>query len=392
MLNTLQEIVEKNKDIGIVETDYFTFAFPPDELILESGERLGPVTLAYETYGRLNFRKSNAILVLHALSGDAHAAGFHKGDEKPGWWNDMIGPGKAFDTEKYFVICSNVIGGCKGSTGPSSLNPKTNRPYGSGFPVITIKDMVNAQRRLIDHLGIEKLLCVVGGSMGGMQALQWAVSFPERVRSAIPIATTMKHSPQQIAFNEVGRQAVTADPDWNGGNYYGGAPPAKGLAVARMVGHITYMSDISMTEKFGRRLRNGINSSKFGVNFEVEGYLHYHGDNFVRRFDANSYLYITRALDYFDLANGKNICEVFKNVKARFLIIAFKSDWLYPSYQSRDLVKACKLAGIEATYCEINSTYGHDAFLLEVEEETHLIKHFLKKVFNGYAVAEEYEV
>jgi len=391
-MKTYQEMAEQGKGTGIVETEYLTFAHPPDELVLESGERLGQITLAYETYGRLNASKTNAILILHALSGDAHAAGFHESGEKPGWWDAMIGRGKAFDTEKYFVICSNVLGGCKGSTGPSSINPKTNRPYGLEFPVITVKDMVNAQRHLIDHLGIEKLLCVVGGSMGGMQALQWTVSYPDRVRSAIPIATTAKHSPQQIAFNEVGRQAVIADPDWNGGNYYGGTLPAKGLAVARMIGHITYMSDISMAEKFGRRFKNGKKISKFGADFEVEGYLHYHGDNFVKRFDPNSYLYITKALDYFDLSNGKTLCEVFKDVKAKFLIIAFKSDWLYPAYQSTEILKVCKLAGIEATYCEINSTYGHDAFLLEIEEETHLIKHFLKKVFNGYAVADEHEM
>ena len=371
-----------------VETKFFSFASHPAELLLDSGEKLGPVTLAYETYGKLNDRRSNAVLILHALSGDAHAARFHEGDIKPGWWDDMIGPGKAFDTDTYFVICSNVLGGCRGSTGPSSINPVTNKPYVLDFPTITIKDMVNAQRYLIDNLGIEKLLCVVGGSMGGMQALQWAASYPERLRSVIPIATTLKHSPQQIAFNEVGRQAIMADPDWKGGNYYGGAPAAKGLAVARMIGHITYMSDISMSEKFGRRFHNGKRNSKFEAEFEVEGYLHYHGDNFVKRFDANSYLYITKALDYFDLSNGKTLYEVFKGIKAKFLIMAFKSDWLYPAYQSKEILKVCKLAGIEATYCEIDSTYGHDAFLLEIEEETHLIRHFLKKVYNGYAVVE----
>ncbi len=383
---TALQIQEHKTGEGLVETKYITFACPPHELILDSGEKLGPVTLSYETYGKLNTRKSNAILILHALSGDAHAAGFHEGDEKPGWWDEMIGPGKAFDTDTYFVICSNVIGGCKGSTGPSSINPATNTPYGLDFPIITIKDMVNAQRYLIDHLGIEKLLCVVGGSMGGMQALQWAVSYPERVRSVIPIATALKHSPQQIAFNEVGRQAVMADPDWKGGNYYGGRFPAKGLAVARMIGHITYMSDLSMNEKFGRRSNNGKVHPRFGAEFEVEGYLHYHGVNFVRRFDANSYLYITKALDYFDLTNGRTLYEVFKGIEAKFLIIAFKSDWLYPAYQSKEILKICKLAGIEATYCEINSTYGHDAFLLEIEEETHLVRHFLKKVFNGNGI------
>ncbi|HEY9206319.1 MAG TPA: homoserine O-acetyltransferase [Candidatus Methanoperedens sp.] len=385
MTETIAIESPENNEQGawVVETEYYTFSHSPDELILESSEQLGPITLAYETYGKLNTQKSNAILILHALSGDAHAAGYHEGELKPGWWDEMIGPGKAFDTDAYFMICSNVLGGCRGSTGPSSINPITNKPYGLDFPTITIKDMVNAQKRLIDHLGIPKLLCVVGGSMGGMQALQWAASYPEKVRSVIPIATTLKHSPQQIAFNEVGRQAIMSDPEWNVGNYYGKVP-AKGLAVARMIGHITYMSDISMSEKFGRRFNNGKKHSRFGAEFEVEGYLHHHGDNFVKRFDANSYLYITRALDYFDLSNGRSLFEVFKGIKARFLIIAFKSDWLYPTYQSKEILKICKLAGIEATYCEIDSTYGHDAFLLEVEEETHLIRHFLRNVFQKF--------
>src|SRR3990172_9035341 len=366
-----------------IETKYYTFAQPPDELVLESGEKLGPITLAYETYGELNKQKTNAILVLHALSGDAHAAGFQKGETVPGWWDNMIGSGKGLDTNKYFVICSNVIGGCRGSTGPSSTNPVTGKPYGTDFPIITIGDMVNAQKSLIDHLGIEKLLTVVGGSMGGMEVLQWMVAYPERIRSAIPIATTMKHTPQQIAFNEVGRQAIMADPNWKKGHYYGSAIPAKGLAVARMIGHITYMSDTSMTEKFGRRLRIDKVPLKFGADFEVEGYLRYRGDNFVKRFDANSYLYITKAIDYFNLLNGHSLRDIFKGLKAKVLVIAFKSDWLYPTYQSQDIVKALKLAGVDASYCEINSTYGHDAFLLEVEEETHLIKHFLSTVTNG---------
>ena len=386
VLESLQN-VKPVQSIGPLGIRFFTFASSPDELILDSGEKLGPITLAFETYGKLNAQRTNAILVLHALSGDAHAAGFYSGDDKSGWWDEMIGPGKAFDTDKYFVICSNVLGGCKGSTGPSSINPATKWPYGLDFPTITIKDMVKAQKHLIDHLGIEKLLCVVGGSMGGMQALQWAALYPKMVHSVIPIATTLKHSPQQIAFNEVGRQAIMSDPDWKGGNYYGGAPPSKGLAVARMIGHITYMSDSSMSEKFGRRIKDGRIQSRFEAEFEVERYLHYHGDNFVKRFDANSYLYITKALDYFDLSNGNTLLEVFKGIRANFLIMAFKSDWLYPTYQSKEILKICKLAGIEATYCEINSTYGHDAFLLEIEEETHLVRHFLKKVFNGYAVA-----
>ena len=372
-----------NMSLENTETKYFTFGHPPDELILDSGEKLGPTTLVYETYGELNKQKSNSVLVLHALSGDAHAAGFRKGDVAPGWWDSFIGPGKGLDTSKYFVVCSNIIGGCKGSTGPSSTNPKTGQPYGLDFPIITIGDMVNSQKHLIDHLGIDKLLTVIGGSMGGMQVLQWMVAYPERIRSAIPIATTMKHTPQQIAFNEVGRQAIMADSNWKKGRYYGSAIPAKGLSVARMIGHVTYMSDVSMAEKFGRKFKTNKEPYKFGAEFEVEGYLHYRGDNFVKRFDANSYLYITKAIDYFNILNGKRLADIFKGLKAKVLVIAFKSDWLYPAYQSQEIVKACKLAGVDATYCEIYSTYGHDAFLLEIEEEGDLITHFLNTVSNG---------
>lgn len=355
----------------------FTF----DRLELESGAVLAPVTLAYETYGALDEAKSNAILVCHALSGDAHVSSMGEPNSTAGWWDSMVGPGKAIDTNRYFVICSNVIGGCKGSTGPSSINPKTGRPYGSDFPLVGIHDMVNAQRYLIDSFGIEKLLCVVGGSMGGMQTLQWMVSYPDRLRSAIPIATTMKHSPQQIALDEVGRQSIIGDPNWRGGDYYGHPLPVKGLAVARMVGHITYMSDVSMNEKFGRKTRFPLKESgKFEPIFEVEKYLEYRGDDFVKRFDANSYLYITKAMDYFDILDSKSLGDIFKGLKAKVMVIAFKSDWLYPSYQSKEIVRACKLAGIEATYCEVSSTYGHDAFLLKVDEETHLIKHFLNSV------------
>jgi homoserine O-acetyltransferase/O-succinyltransferase len=372
-----------NQTLENVETKTFTFANPPEDLVLESGEKLGPITLAYETYGTINEQKSNAILVLHALSGDAHAAGLRKGDKVPGWWDNLIGPGKGIDTDKYFVICSNVLGGCKGSTGPSSVNPKTQKPYGANFPLITIGDMVQAQKRLIDYLGISKLLAVVGGSMGGMQVLQWMVSYPDKIKAAIPIATTMKHTPQQIAFNEVGRQAVMADPNWKNGNYYGNAVPAKGLAVARMIGHITYMSDVSMAEKFGRRIRNEKEPFKFSADFEVEGYLRYRGDNFVKRFDANSYLYITKALDLFNILNGHRLNDVFKGLNAKVFVVAFKSDWLYPAYQAQEIVKACKLAGVDASYCEIASTYGHDAFLLEIEQETQLIRDFLKTAANG---------
>lgn len=377
-----------NKNLKEVKTEYFTFG----GLTLESKEKFGPVTIAYETYGALNNKKTNAVLIAHALSGDAHAAGFHEDDKAAGWWGSMIGPGKAFDTDKYFVICSNVLGGCKGSTGPSSISPKTGKPYALDFPIITIGDMVECQKRLIDHLGISKLLTVAGGSMGGMQALSWLVKYPKNMQSVIPIATASRHSPQQIAFNEVGRQAVMADPHWKEGNYYGGSLPAKGLAVARMIGHITYMSDLSMAEKFGRDRKNKAEPFKFTADFEVEGYLHYRGDNFVKRFDANSYLYLTKALDNFDVSDGKPLQDVLYGLDVRALVIAFKSDWLYPAYQSKEIAKAFKIAGIDATYCEIDSTYGHDAFLLEVEEETHLIKHFLKKVFYGYEVTGSYEI
>ncbi len=359
-------------------TRQFTFAHPPHELTLETGERLGPITLAYETYGKLNADKSNAILVLHALSGNSHVAGIG------GWWSELIGEGKGIDTSKYFVVCSNVIGGCRGSTGPTSTNPVTNQPYGTDFPIISIGDMVNAQKYLIGYLGIEKLLSVVGGSMGGMQVLQWMVSYPQSIRSAIPIATTLKHTPQQIAFNEVGRRAIIADPDWISGHYYGKAVPAKGLAVARMIGHITYMSDVSMAQKFGRRTNAGNGYSKFGADFEVEDYLHNRGDHFVKRFDANSYLYLTKAIDNFNLLNGnKNLANIFMGLQAKVLVIAFKSDWLYPTYQSQEIAKALKLSGADASYCEINSTYGHDAFLLETQQEANLISNFLKTAGNG---------
>ena len=372
-------MLDQSHSSAKAEAGTFVFAEPPNELTLDSGEKLGPIQLAYETYGNLNESKSNAILVLHALSGDAHAAGIDTSRE-PGWWDLMIGPDKALDTNKYFVICSNVLGGCKGSTGPSSINPKTGRNYGSDFPVITIHDIVVAQSRLIDHLEIQKLLSVVGGSMGGMQVVQWMISYPDRIRSAIPIATTLKHNPQQIAFNETGRQAILADPNWNGGDYYGHSPPAKGLAIARMMGHITYMSDTSMSEKFGRRIKETAEPTKYGPVFEVEKYLEYRGDNFVKRFDANSYIYLTKAMDYFDAVGTKDLGQIFKDLKAKVLVVAFKSDWLYPAYQSQEIVKACKLAGVDATYCEINSTYGHDAFLLNVEEEAHLMRHFLSAV------------
>jgi len=359
-----------------VETQSLTFAEPPGELLLESGETLGPLTLAYETYGRLNAAKSNAILICHALSGDAHAAGHHAGQQKPGWWDNSIGPGKAFDTDRYFVICSNVIGGCKGSTGPASVNPATGKPYGLSFPVITIRDMVEAQRRLIDFLGIDQLLCVAGGSMGGMQTLQWATTYPERVRTAIPIATTARHSPLQIAFNEVIRQSIMADPAWQGGAYYDDEPPERGLSIARMIGHITFMSEESMEEKFSRTRTRILKGAPFAPEFEVGGYLHYQGKQFVKRFDANAYLYITRALDYFDLS-GDRLLSRDRARDIRYLILSFSSDWLYPPGQSQDIVRQLKKGRADVTYCELKSTYGHDAFLVETEGQTTLIENFL---------------
>jgi len=369
------------QSVGTVETQYFTFAQPPHALTLESGVKLGPVTLAYETYGTLNKDKSNAVLVLHALSGDAHAAGLHKNDTKPGWWDNMIGPGKPFDTKKYFVICSNVIGGCKGSTGPSSINPETSKPYGLSFPVVTVGDMVNAQKKLIDHLGIKKLLSVAGGSMGGQQVLQWSLAYPKCVVSAIVIATNTRHTAQQIAFHEVGRHAIMADPNWCNGDYYGRALPANGLATARMVGHITYMSDQSMNEKFGRKLQKKQRLGfDFSQDFEVESYLKYRGDSFVQRFDANSYLYITKALDYFDLAKGVKLTDVFKKVSSSFLVISFSSDWLYPPQQLKEIVRALKANNRDVSYCEVTTSYGHDAFLVETEGQAHLISHFLQRI------------
>lgn len=371
---------------GIVQTQFHTFAHPPHALELECGGQLGPVTLAYETYGDLDSRRANAILVLHGLSGDAHAAGLNAAqDRKPGWWDTMIGPGKPLDTNRYFVICSNVIGGCKGSTGPCSHDPATGRPYGLRFPIVTIGDMVRAQAELVGHLGIETLLAVVGGSMGGMQALQWAVSYPDRARLVAPIATTAKLSAQSIAFNEVGRQAILSDPNWNGGDYYDGESPAKGLALARMIAHITYLSDESMHEKFGRRLQDRSSYSYgFKTDFQVESYLRHQGDRFVERFDANSYLYITKAMDYFDLSQGGSLREVLAQVRSRFLILSFTSDWLFPSYQSKEIVTALRRNDKDVSYAEIASRYGHDAFLLETGEIGRILGSFLS---HGYQQA-----
>jgi homoserine O-acetyltransferase len=371
--------------IGLVQSHSYTFA-QEEPFALESGATLSPVTLAYETYGRLNADRSNAILICHALSGGAHAAGYLSPDDsQPGWWDDCIGPGKAFDTDRYFVLCSNVLGSCYGSSGPSSIEAASNEPYGLRFPVVTIGDMVRAQVRLLDHLGIDRLLAVAGGSMGGMQVLEWAAHHPQRVRAAIPIATTARHSPMLIAFSEVGRQAVYADPAWNNGDYYSnGRRPDAGLSVARMVGHITYLSEQSMHEKFGRRLQGRERYGyEFQTEFEIESYLKHNGDKFTRRFDANSYLYVTKALDYFDLAgqHDGSLAAAFDNsTDMAFLVISFTSDWLYPSYHSKELVRALTAAGCDVTYLDIESSWGHDAFLVEVETMTRLLGSFLDRV------------
>ena len=381
----MSEYIENDKNgisVGLVEKKYFTFAEPPDSMVLESNARLGPITIAYETLGTLNKDKSNVILVLHALSGDSHIAGYYgEEDRKPGWWEIMVGPGKGIDTDKYFVICPNIIGSCMGSTGPSSINPETGKPYGFDFPVVTIADMVKAQKALLDHLGIEKILTVVGGSIGGMQVLEWAVRYPGIVFSAIPLATTTRHSALAIAFNEVARQAIMADPNWNMGKYYDSDKPNLGLALARMVGHVTYLSDEAMRNKFGRRLQNkGDFSFNFDADFQVESYLRYQGQKFVDRFDANSFLYITKAADYFDLRRqhgGGSEVEAFAKTEAKFLVISFTSDWLYPTYQSRAMVKSMKKNNLDVSFCEIEAEWGHDAFLLPNERLSTLIKGFL---------------
>ncbi len=377
---TLQKNIGQ-RSVGIVETEFYTFAESPNELILESGVKFGPITLAYETYGTLNAEKSNAILICHTLTSDANAAGFYKGSTKPGWWDGMIGPGKAFDTNKYFVISSNVFGSCKGSTGPASINSKTSKPYGLSFPVVTIKDMVVAQKKLIEHLGIKKLFSVAGGSMGGLQALKWSILYPDCVNSVVVVATNYRHTAQQIALHEVCRQAIMSDPDWKDGDYYGKSIPARGLALSRMIGHITYMSEKSMDEKFGRKLigkeRVGFD---FSHDFEVESYLKYRGDSFVQRFDANTYLYLTKSLDYFDLSEGKDLISTFKNAQASFLVISFTSDWLYPSYQSQEMVRALKANDLDVSDCEIDCSYGHDAFLVEIDAQSRLISDFLSRL------------
>nr|WP_271166903.1 homoserine O-acetyltransferase [Hansschlegelia plantiphila] len=350
-------------------------------LTLESGSILAPLRIAYQTYGVLNADRSNAVLVCHALTADQHAANIHPLTGKPGWWSTMIGPGLPIDTNRFFVICSNVVGGCMGTTGPASTDPATGEPYGLNLPMVTIGDMVDAQAALIDHLGIPDLFCVAGGSMGGMQVLQWASSHPGRVFSALPIATAAKHSAQNIAFDEVGRQAITADPDWRGGRYLlEGAIPRKGLAVARMAAHITYLSEPALQRKFGRNLQDrDARSFGFDADFQIESYLRHQGASFVERFDANSYLYVTRAMDYFDLAanHGGSLANAFRDTKTRFCVVSFTSDWLFPTEGSRQIVHALNAAAANVSFVEIATDKGHDAFLLDVPELIATTKGFI---------------
>ena len=347
---------------------------------LDSGAEFAPVDFAYETYGSLNADKSNAILICHALTGDQYVASNHPVTGKDGWWTRMVGTGKPIDPSRHCIISINVMGSCMGSSGPASIDPSTNHAYGMDFPVITIGDMVRAQAIWLEYLGIENLAAVVGGSMGGMQALAWASLFPDRVRSAVAIASTARHSAQNIAFHEVGRQAIMADPRWNNGAYYGRETPASGLAVARMAAHITYLSEAGLTEKFGRRLQDrDAKSFGFDADFQVESYLRYQGLSFVDRFDANSYLYITRAMDYFDLAEAHDgvLARAFAGTRARFCLISFDSDWLYPTAESRRIVHALNAAGAAASFVELSSPFGHDSFLLDAPEMNRIVDGFL---------------
>lgn len=366
--------------VGLVHRQYLTWTEP---LPLESGAALSPVTLAFETYGELNQERSNAILLLHALSGDAHAAGFHSpADRKPGWWDTMVGPGRPFDTERYYIICSNVLGGCQGSTGPASRDPNSGRPFATRFPVITIGDMVRAQTRLIDALGVERLLAVAGGSMGGFQALEWATSYPERVGGAILLATSARSSAQTVAWNSIGRRAIMSDPRWRGGNYYGHEPPTDGLAIARMIGHVTYLSEPSLEAKFGRRLQ-GAQEPAFSLEreFAVESYLDYQGESFNARFDANSYLYITKAMDYWDLpARYGSLDAAMARVQGSTLLLSFSSDWLYPTAESQAIADALTRQGRPVEHVDIQSSAGHDAFLIDVEPQRPIISDFLDQL------------
>jgi homoserine O-acetyltransferase len=377
--DTVRRPWEQSASAGVSETK--TLALD-GVLTLASGRTLEGVEVAYETWGELDADGANAVLVCHALSGDSHLAGLRPGqapDATPGWWDVMVGPGKAIDTDRFFVVCANVLGGCSGTTGPSSIEPGTGAPYGLRFPLVTIEDMVDAQARLLHQLGIRRLTAVVGGSMGGMQALAWARRYPERVGAVVADATTWRLGAQAIAFNEVGRRAILEDPAFAGGHYYESGQPESGLGIARMIGHITYLSDESMHKKFGRRLQRSADYAyDFVSEFQVESYLAYQGARFVERFDANTYLYMTKAMDYFDLqGDAPSLAAALKDVSARFLVLSFSSDWLFPTARSKELVSALRENGNEVTFAEIPSAYGHDAFLLEPEAQHKLIAPFL---------------
>lgn len=367
-------------DVGLVAAHDFLHAQP---FTFQSGQVIPGFKLRYETYGELNATRDNVVLICHALSGDHHCAGRHaETDRKPGWWNNLVGPGKAVDTRRFHVVCANVLGGCQGSTGPSSTNPATGRPYGLKFPFVTIRDMVRAQKLLLDHLGIAELHAVIGGSMGGMQALLFAIEYPQFVRRVLAMATTARESAQAIAFNEVGRQAIMQDPAWNDGEYPRDGGPRVGLAIARMMAHITYVSDASMDRKFGRRKKEtaAADAYTFEPQFEVEGYLRHQGQTFINRFDANSYLYITRALDQFDLPQAYGSLEAaFAHVEAETLVVGFTSDWLFPPEQNRALALALLRAGKRASYAELSTDLGHDSFLLESEELYALVRAYLER-------------
>ncbi|QGG46673.1 homoserine O-acetyltransferase MetX [Heliorestis convoluta] len=365
----------------ITKTEHFTFAISPEEMVLESGHRLGPITLAYETYGTLNEGRSNAILVAHALTGDQHAAGkYDKSDKAAGWWDDMIGPGKTIDTNRFFVICSNVLGGCRGTTGPSSINPATEMPYGMNFPVFTIRDMVRAQKALVQHLGVERLLCVIGGSMGGMQVLEWAVTYPDQIDGILPIATAGRMTAMGIAFNEVMRQSIMLDPTWNQGNYYPEVGPAQGLSIARMLGMITYRSDELFNLRFGRRMVHTHPDEyfRFDSRFEIESYLHYQGDKLVKRFDANSYLYLCKAMDLHDIGRRRGgLAKALGRIKAKTLFVGIDSDWLYPPSYMIEMAHLMEKKRKDVEYKELKSPHGHDAFLIEFDQMSPIIRDFI---------------
>ena len=389
---TQQELSEirQHSGVGFVETKLVTLFESPHYLKLAGGGELGPIQVAYETYGELTRAKDNAIYICHALTGDAHAAGYYEDDDekaKPGWWDDLIGPGRTLDTDKYFIICANVLGGCQGTTGPGSTNPQTGQPYRLGFPVITVGDIIEVHSALTRHLGIDQLLAVMGGSLGGMQVLEWAARFPDQLRGAICLASASQLSAQGIAFNAVGRRAIKTDPEYKNGEYEKGAGPRYGLALARMIAHITYLSDQSIEMKFGRRLQDHESFSYDSlpeVEFQVESYLHYQGKRFVERFDANSYLYLTRAMDYFDLESQYgSLVKSLKKTEARFLIASYDSDWLFTTTQSKELLRALIECGKHVSFIELKSPFGHDSFLIEIEQLQKMITPFLEQAYQA---------